>query len=222
MTDKKYGISFQSMKLSALMLLTAAAMGLSACALDTPSQMQREKIEVVQKDHEVIFVTDEIVSDDIATLRDHYIQRGSGPIHLTVTYDPRSRDNTAMMASNNAGQIKSMMEKMGAQRVMSGILPLKDAGSVSKTVISYDIYEARAPKDCELMHGIEGEMTAINKDYKFGCSHDIFLARQIASPQDLLGEAKKDTASARRHSNWIPGYNDGAPNEPLQAESTSE
>ena len=211
-----------ALKVTALAFMTAMGLSLSACALDTPSQMERSAMKVVKEKHRMAHATEAVDKGVLEDVRDHYLELGNGPVHVTVTYDPRVRSNSAMTASNNAGKIAAMMTRMGATNIQTEILPVKDAGPVSETIFSYGIYAANAPEDCELMQGIEGRQTEIDNEYKFGCSHDIFLARQIARPKDLLGNTATERASGRRHANWVVGYEDGVPNEPLDAISTTD
>lgn len=209
-------------KITAMAFMAATALALNGCALDTPSQMERSALQVVKEDHRTSYNTETIDKALLETVRDHYLQSGEGPVHVTVTYDPRVRGNSAMTASNEAGKIAALMARMGARNVKTEILPVKDSGSVSKTIFSYDVYTASAPEDCELMQGIEGRETKIDHEYTFGCSHDIFLARQIARPQDLLGNTASGKAGGRRHANWIVSYDDGEPNGPLEGLSTTD
>lgn len=213
---------FKAFKGSAFAVSAVSMMFLSACALDTPTQISKAPITVSQEMHSVSYDTVDVKQATLEGLRDHYLANGDGTIKVLVTYDPRSTKNTAMNASNNAGQIAQAMKKMGAKDVKTEILPVKDSGDTSETVFSYDAYAAHAPENCEFMGGIEGTDVAITDEYMFGCSRDMLLARQIANPQDLLGRAGTDTATARRHANWIPSYNDGTPNAPLEADATTE
>ena len=206
-------------------LLLASAVSvlyLTSCALDTPTDINKAPITVSKETYRVSYSADKVGDADILALRDHYLKRGEGPVNVLVTYNPRSKENTAMNASNKAGKIKMAMKKMGATDVNVEILPVKDSGDTSKVEFSYDIYEAHAPEGCDLMGGIEGTETGITSDYAFGCSQDILLARQISNPQDLLGRTASHETYARRQVNWIPSYHDGIPNEGLTAISTTD
>lgn len=206
-------------------LLLASAVSvlyLTSCSMDSPTEISKAPITVSKETYRVSHSADRVGDAEIVALRNHYLKQGEGPVNVLVTYNPRSKTNTAMNASNKAGKIKVAMKKMGATDVNVEILPVKDSGDTSKVEFSYDIYEAHAPEGCDFMGGIEGTDTGTADNYAFGCSQDILLARQISNPRDLLGRTASHETYARRQVNWIPSYNDGIPNESLSAISTTD
>ncbi len=214
-------ISVMFSRKGALMVAVASTLLLSACALDTPTQISKAPITVTQERHVASYNADDVNKTVLNSVQDHYLSQGDGSVNVLVTYDPRSKSNTAMVASNNAGKITSALRRMGATEIKTEILPVMDSGDVSKVEFSYDIYEAHAPENCALMGGVEDTGTSVNPDYMFGCSRDILLARQISNPQDLLGRTASPAASAGRQVNWVATYSDGTPSQPLKAISTT-
>ena len=210
------------LRYGALVTTVFSALLVSACSMDTPTQMSKAPI-VVSKEREVAsYDASKVDKAVLMNVQDHYLKQGDGPVSVLVTYDPRSKSNTAMSASNNAGQIAASLKKMGATDVQTEILPVMNSGDVSKVEFTYDIYKAHAPDNCSYMGGVEDSGTGINDQYMFGCSHDMLLARQISNPQDLLGRTASVPASAQRQVNWIPSYNDGSPSDNLESISTTD
>lgn len=209
-------------KIITVLLATAALSGCSAI-MKEKTYLSDEKMTVTQEDYRRTMDTNAVNEAALNNLRNDYWAKGSGPVHVTVTYDPRSKMNTAMSASNAAGQIAQKMRCMGATDVQTEILPVNGSGGTSQTIFAYDIYKAHAPAGCTMMGGVDERATEADTDYKFGCSEDILLARQIARPKDLLGNDSLGTPAAKRQINWInTTYNDGVKSEPIDGYTTSD
>lgn len=184
----------------------------------TPNRIQVEE----QKFAEEIPVA-ALDKDKIAGLARYYSSHGDGTVDLTVTYDPKSRNNTAMKAGDAVARLVAALRKEGLRDVNGTILPVNQQGEESVAIISFLSYNALAPKDCAVMEGYENQELTVTEDYKLGCTVDTVFARQIARPKDLKGQgASGEPTEGRSASNIVDMQRSGAPNEPLEGETASE
>ncbi len=203
-----------------------AVSALSGCGIDmySPSTMTENQVQVSEE----IITRDVLISDVddkfIANLARHYTKHGGGDLEMVVTYDPKSRVNTAMTASNNAADIIGSLHGYGISDVSIGILPVRAQGSMSHFVVSYNSFNASAPKGCDVaMPGMNGELKGADLDYKLGCATKTILARQVAKPAHLLGRGATGASSEGRSAvNIVDGYRSGAQNEALGGQSATD
>lgn len=213
-----------SMRLLALSLVSFALVLLlgGGCTLRTDSKMNDKKIQVSSERHVEKTTVDKADDAFAKGVAAHYLRYGDGPMDLTVTYDPRSRQYTAMRASELAAYIVNRLNKAGVRHVVPGILPVRDIGHDGEVIVGYESYTAHAPEDCKLMSGMESKDITVEEDYKLGCTYSSLLARQVARPRDLLGGSRGgENYDGRRASNIGERYRSGAPNEDLGGESAS-
>ena len=196
---------------------------LAGCNLYTQSYATQNRVQVSEENvtHDVLLFD----ADDafIGTLARHFTKHGGGAMDLMVTYDPKSRSNTAMHATNKAADIVAALRDYGVVDIDAGVLPVKAQGSNSRLLISYNSFNAHAPKGCEnTMPGMNGYIES-DKDYKLGCSIETMLARQVAKPSHLLGRgAVGGNTDGRSATNIVDGYRSGAQNVSLEGESASD
>lgn len=201
-------------------ILGAVSVSFSACSLREPDHFSTEKlrveVEVVEHDLGVA----DLSEASLQTLARHYDKHGDGAMELTLTYDPRSKTNTAMHASQKISEIAEILRREGVRDMNLNILPVNSA-SPSRLMVSYTGYNALAPKDCELMPGIAGREVNAEDSYKMGCSVDTMFARQIARPKDLVGQRNSAKTDGRRVANQLELYRSGAANSSLEGESST-
>lgn len=187
-----------------------------------PSHMSHSKMQVEKEGVFEDVESSQLNAASIAALSDYSLRNGQGKVDLSVTYDPKSKKNTAMHASNEIARISKEFQKNGVE-VSSMILPVKGQGDVSRAQVSFDAFALSAPDDCTTMGGFEDRNVDPSEDYKFGCTTDTVVAQQIARPRDLAGRADTSLSSdGRRASNIVDRYRSGEPNAPLEGESASE
>lgn len=154
----------------------------------------------------------------------HYWAHGDTPLMMTVTYDPHSKTNTAMKATQEAARLKDLLAKHGAQNVQADIMPVQDSGDVSKTLMTYDTVYARAPSECGEVK-VDRNFTDWEKfgeDYQLGCASESYFAKQIARPKDLHGNDVMDMSDGRLHANTVTFTKSGESYPALKGESASE
>lgn len=157
------------------------------------------------------------------SLADEYNRTGTGPVTVSVSYDPFAKANTAPQARAVAENIAKQLGSRGVGSANVAIMPVSGSGAVSNLSVSFVTYNALPPKDCTLMDGIETRHAESDPNYKLGCSVDAMLVQQVARPKDLAGRAGDDaTSDGRRAANMVDLYRGGLGNKPLEGESASD
>ncbi len=200
-----------------------ALVSLCGCDMHRDTWVSPNKMQVEQKEFFEQVTVQEASAGYIGALAQDYDKRGKGPLDLTVTYDPASKTNTAMRASNNASRIGAALRDDGVPEVNVSILPVHQSGGVSNVLVGYDSYTALPPKDCTEIAGINSTNIEADPDYKLGCSVNTALSQQIARPKDLAGsETDNPITDGRRSANIVERYRMGTPNKALEGETASE
>lgn len=218
-------ITKTSSRMAVVCGLSCLVFPLAGCNLYEEGHMTTKRVQVQEKN----FSDDVLVSnvDDayIEALASHFYKYGGGTMDVTVTYDPYSRSNTAMLAGDKASEIVAAFRAAGVNSLKGGVLPVRDQGDFSHLLVSYSAYTAHAPEGCGDLSGIEGVARDLeyNPDYEFGCSTQNLMAKQIARPKDLLGQGNTDhLTDARAAGNIVDTYRSGAQNKSLDGETASD
>ena len=212
--------SYKKLTVLGVLLLSVVPV-LSACSLYedghiTPNRVQVEKEKFFQE-----IPVGDLDKNKVAGLAKYYDKHGDGPMALTIVYDPSSRSSTAMAASSEASRIIKDFRKNGVRDIKPGILPVNGRGDELTAIVSFVSYIALAPKDCEVMPGVDDTDIRVEESYKLGCTIDTVLAKQIARPKDLVGRSDSGMSSGRRGANVVDVYRTGEPNGDLGGESAS-
>jgi len=199
---------------------------LPACDLYEESWTTTERATVSQERFYEAFERPTFDDATIRGLAHTYDRHGGSPMNVSVTYDPTSRQYTAMNASNDAARIAKSLRAEGVRDLEVGVMPSTNyAGQV---IVSYKSYHAQVPENCGLIPGLEsgGDIHQSIEDkeqYALGCSVQTLMARQVSRPKDLLGNRQTETTvDGRRVVNAVETYRDGIPNEPLEGETASD
>lgn len=184
--------------------------------------MNDNRVQVKQEQYVEKKSLPSVDADYVRALGKHYNRYGDGPVDLTVAYDPKSRQNTAMYASNAMAQLVRDFRKNGIADVEARITPVNGLGDEAQVLVSFESYSAHAPKDCGKMAGYDDTTLDVDPEYRYGCTIETVFAKQIARPKDLKGQEQTDELTdGRRSSNVIEIHRTGVPNEPLGGESSS-
>lgn len=195
---------------------------LGGCSMDVESKVAHDKkIELHRENFSQTLPAGQFDEQALFALGDHYHHHGEGPVDVLVTYDPKSRTNTAMAAAGEAARISALLRKNGVVDVKTDIMPVNGQGESAQATVDYGIISARPPSDCKTMGGLDGVETGGYSDYTPGCAIQTQIARQIARPKDLLGREGLDKADGRRQANVVETYKTGERNEALQIDETS-
>lgn len=198
------------------------SLSLVGCDLYTEGSLNTQQIMVKEEMfHDDVAVAD--VDDAyIEALANGFYKYGDGMLDIAVTYDPHSKVNTAMEANQNVSDITSSLRKAGIYNVKGSILPVSHQGDVSRMAVSYMSYSAKAPDDCGQISGLSGKGLDYDPEYRFGCSVDTMIAKQVSRPRDLAGRSNTDQfTDGRASANIVDTYRLGAPNKPLDGESAT-
>lgn len=187
---------------------------LMACTQTTPSMMNVAPVELSRETVVEQIVVEDINDTMLAQIANHHRKSSDSALELTMTYDPTSRSFTAMSAVNELKRISTALRYKGVRNMVTQTLAVPE-GKPS-LMVSYDIVMAHAPSGCDPMPGLDNNQTSrFLGEYKFGCGVESMIARQIARPADLEGNATLGVRDARRDGNVIEGYSAGVPREPL-------
>jgi pilus biogenesis lipoprotein CpaD len=130
---------------------------------------------------------------------------GTNTLMLSLSYDPASKTYDAMKAFQDLAKFKESLRKMGVHSVKAEAV--KSSGATPTLMVAYDSVSAQAPEGCRNMPGFDDGMTTPEiGDYRFGCSVDTMLAKQIYRPSDLQGNAMSDAIDGRRAANATEYY----------------
>ncbi len=205
-------------------VVVIAVGALTGCSMYSPSSINENPVQVSEER-----VTNDIAvidADDafIASLARHYTKHSGSPMDIVVTYDPKSRANTAMWATSKVSDIVGGLREYGVDNVSAKILPVNSQGSDARLLVSYNSFNAHAPKGCDVeMAGMNGDLKRADPDYKLGCAIDTMIARQIAKPAHLLGRGAVGGAKdGRSATNIVDIYRAGAQNKSLDGYNASD
>lgn len=200
-------------KTTALILLVAATASLAACGRQsTPSMMNTSRPQLVPETTLEQVPVSQVSQGYLFQIADNYQRYGADTMQLTLAYDPASKQYNAMKAFEDLSSIKGKLQKLGVRSVTGE--SVKSEGVTPTLMISYDSVTAQAPAGCRNMPGFDDGLTTTNiGDYKFGCSVDTMLAKQIYRPSDLNGNTASDPLDGRRATNSVEYYRDVQPEE---------
>lgn len=173
---------------------------------NTPSMVNTSRAELVSEG-----LVDQVplkhVNDGyLSMLASQYGRYGEGPVDLTMMYDPASKTNTAMRAVNELGGITEKLRRKGIHNVRTATLPMNGQAEMM-LMVSYDTVSAQGPSNCGTMQGLEDGRTDRDLgNYRFGCSVEQMLARQVSRPADLRGRGTADAGDGRRAANVSEAY----------------
>lgn len=177
------------------LVLCAGLLSTTSCRTYREGTITPERVKVVKENVFEENNLGELDKGAIENLVNDYARYGAGPMYVTVTYDPKSKNQTALAATKELSRISGELSRRGVQ-AKADIMPVKDSLEM-KFLVSYDANRAKEP-DCEIMSGYSDRDHTTNYDYKMGCTVETLMARQISRPGDLLGRAPANYDSSGR------------------------
>lgn len=214
-----------------LLSLSAVAL-LTGCSVESETWVTSERVSIQQDQFTDTFETAKLNGAMVHAVADHYARFGNGPLKMVVSYDTQSKVNTRGNAQNAANIIQSALYKNGVRDVQMALSEMRGSGDVSTTLISFNAITASAPKGCGgMMPGYDNPSadipndTAIKPPYKYGCTVESLLARQVARPSDLMGKQGFETNSDGRRAERVlstRGYYGDKENKKLSGETASD
>lgn len=219
---KNYFDTRPVMQQALLALAAVSALSLGGCAkIDMPTAMTEKQIVLESDNYSQSYKVAELNAAIFDDMGEHFRRYGNSQAEVIVSYDPYSKKNTAMKATDQLHRIKTALGKRGIGNIKGSILAADYSGDGSEMIIGYNSVSAQAPDDCHKMPGADTMRAELDFDYKLGCSLAAVTSRQVARPADLAGRSP-DSANGdgRRAGAVAEPYRTGERNGPLRTEST--
>ncbi len=205
-----------------LALAALSALSLGGCAnIDMPTAMTEKQIILESDNHSQTYKVADLKAAQFDDIGDHFRRYGNGQAEVIVSYDPYSKKNTAMKATDQLHRITTELGKRGVGNIKGSILAADYSGDEAEMIIGYSSVSAQAPEDCRMMPGAETLRVELDFDYKLGCSVRTMVSRQVARPADLAGRSPDSAGGdGRRATAVTEPYRAGTRNGALRSEST--
>lgn len=191
-------------KIITLLLITTSL--LSGCGRQSTPSMINTSLPRVSEETTMDQVPVENVTQAyLYKVAQNHERYGTNTLMLSLAYDPASKSYDAMKAFQDLARFKESLRKMGVSAVKAETV--KTQGTAPTLMVAYDSVSAQAPEGCRNMPGFDDGLTTHDiADYRFGCSVDAMLAKQIYRPSDLKGNDASDPMDGRRAANVAEYY----------------
>ncbi len=198
---------------TALFLMVCSVVSLGACGRqNTPSMMNTSRPQIAPETTMAQLPVKDVGEGYLQRVAANYDRYGSSTLQLAVAYDPQSKTYGAMQAFNDLSRIKNTLNKMGVHSIKAETM--KAEGTEPTLMVTYDAVTALAPAGCRNMPGFDDGLTTPEVgDYRFGCSVDAMLVKQVYRPSDLQGKGTSDPIDGRRAANAVEYYRQVTPEE---------
>jgi type IV pilus biogenesis protein CpaD/CtpE len=182
---------------------------LSACSVQSETWVSPSRVEIHDEQFTDSFDTAQIHDGVVHAIADYYHRFGNGPLNMIVSYDPLSRVNTEKLAQRELARLEKALSREGVKDIKAMVNPMRGSGDISTTLVSFSALAAHAPSDCGMMPGYSNAAedipndTSIEPPYRYGCTVETLLARQVARPSDLMGKPGFGTKSDGRRAERV-------------------
>jgi len=189
-----------------LLSLVICAALITACDRQSTPSMMNTSLPRVEAQTTMDQILVENVSEGyLKKIANNYDRYATDTLMMTISYDPLSKDYDAMKAFQDLARFKQILSKMGINSVRAEAV--KSEGVKPTLMIAYDSVSAKTPEGCRNMPGFDDGLTTPEiGDYRFGCSIDSMIAKQIYRPSDLQGKVGNDAIDGRRAANTVEYY----------------
>ncbi|HPQ50872.1 MAG: hypothetical protein KDJ26_06185 [Alphaproteobacteria bacterium] len=196
---------------SFLVLASVSGGFLSGCSVESDSWINSSRLEIHEDQFTDTFETKKLDEQTLRAIAVYHQRYGNGPLMVSVSYDPKSSRNTQALARNESARIVSGLRQNGVEDIQMTTTAVSGLGDVSNTVVTFAALTAQAPTGCGMIPGYTGLPEASTKtegepDYRYGCTVETLIARQVTRPSDLLGKPGFETnADGNRQANVVDG-----------------
>lgn len=219
LTDHSLRPTFQQVLLA---LAAVSALSLGGCAkIDMPTTMTEKQISLESDNYSQTYKVADVKAAQLDEMSEHFRRYGNSQAEIIVSYDPYSKKNTAMKATDQLHRITAELRKRRVDNIKGSILAADYSGDEAEMIIGYTSVNAQAPDDCRMMPGAETMRAELDFDYKLGCSVRTMVSRQVARPADLAGRSPDSAGGdGRRATAVVEPNRAGTRNGALRTEST--
>lgn len=195
---------------------------LAACAMKNNSLINQEPMQVRNEHAGISFRTDRASKLAIDNTADDIKRRANGPVTISVDYNASSYD-AQRVAQAQGTQLRAHLREQFVKQPIHVMLQPVDAAQEKLVRIEYNALSAKAPQDCGMIGEADPDQYAHESDsaYRFGCTHDRYLAQMIARPGDLLGNDSISPAESQRLGRSQELYRAGQPATPADTQGLS-
>ncbi len=196
---------------SILVLSTVAIGGLTGCSVESKSWVNENRVEIHDDQFTDTFETQKLDDATLRAIAVYHDRYGNGPLMASISYDPKSSRNSLSKAKGEAARIEKELRRNGVADVRISTTAAPGIGGVSNTVVTFEALTAQAPTGCGMMPGYykpEDIQSEANEDpqYRYGCTIETLIARQVTRPSDMLGKPGFETdADGHRQTNVMEG-----------------
>jgi len=179
-------------------MVMTASMLVSACAGQSTPSMMNTNLPRLSEETVLLQAPAQAVNDAyLYKVSADYDRYGQGQMQLTLIYDPAAPSYNKLKAFKDMDNFKKSLKKYNVHDVKGEVIAMKDTDPV--LMVSYDAVMAHAPAGCRNMPGFDDGMSTRHiGEYRFGCTTDTMLARQIYRPSDLRGNTSQEAGDGRR------------------------
>ena len=214
------------------MILTLSALTvLSGCSVQSETWVNSNRVAIQADQFTDTFETAKLNESMFHAIGDYYDRFGNGAMNVVVSYDPQSIINTESKANAALSGIRNQLARNGIKDVQGTLSAMRGSGDVSTTLVSFPAVTASAPNGCGMMPGyadpsedIPNDTNIKNPPYRYGCSIETLLAKQVARPSDLMGKQGFETNGDGRRAERVlsgRGYYSDKENPELRGENAS-
>ena len=202
------------------LLSLLAACCLSACAMQNPSFVNQEKIQVGPE--QVTFKRDaaDLSRGDLLQLADDISRNGMGDVEVTILYPLQKGLENVAQAQKRI--VQDTLRQGGVVHPIHFVVNPQGLGAPNSISISYQAMRAHAGCPGRITDADAGHYShEADNPYTLGCERDHYFAAQIARPADLLGNDASVAAESQRMSKSLDTYRAGEQLTPAGTSSLS-
>lgn len=202
---------------------------LGGCSMNSPTWVNQSRVEVHQDQFTDTFETAKLDEGLIRAIATYYYRYGNGPLNLMVSFDSKSKSNTAARAEAEAQRIAGELRRNGAKDISVQTVALSGTGDKSLTTVTFPAVVAKAPRKCGMIPGYNTPTTVPETaegpaPYELGCTIEALMAQQVSRPADLLGRKGFESRADGRRQETVTsqrGYYGDNSFEPLNGEKST-
>jgi len=205
-----------------LFCAVALTLGLAACDVSVPSQLETGHIRLSEDTRTVSLNADKPDAAAARRIAADFRDNGRGDMRLVMPY--RSGDPLQETQARRLGrEWQAAFAKGGVSGVTVDYVGVTDASLLKQAVVSYTVLAALPPAGCvQRLTGYQGADTLEDMHtYRMGCETRTALSKMIVNPEDLAGRSGSEQGDSRRHGAVTERYMSGEQMEPLQTTSAS-